>query len=73
MSILAPPSTDEATRRGVRSALISAQVDSSVLGEIAKLIDPGKLKPRVETVLPLSEVRKVTNLMRAGTLRARSC
>ena len=39
--IVAPPSEDEATKHGVRSALISAQVDTSVLCEIARLIDPG--------------------------------
>lgn len=32
--------------------------DTSVLGEIAKLIESGKLTPIVETVLPLSEARK---------------
>ena len=71
VSIVAPPSTDEATKHGVRSALISAQVDTSVLGEIAKLIDSGKLKPRVETVLPLSEARKAHELNESGHARGK--
>jgi NADPH:quinone reductase-like Zn-dependent oxidoreductase len=71
VSIVAPPSTDEATRHGVRSALISAQVDTSVLNEIAKLIDSGKLKPRVETVLPLAEARKAHELGESGHARGK--
>lgn len=37
-----------------------------MLGEIAKLIDAGKLKPLVETVLPLSEVQKAHELNEGG-------
>jgi NADPH:quinone reductase-like Zn-dependent oxidoreductase len=71
VSIVAPPSTEEAAKRGVRSALIAAQADSSVLSEIAKLIDSGKLKPIVETVLPLSEARKAHELNESGHARGK--
>lgn len=71
VSIVAPPSTDEATQHGVRSAHISANVDTSVLNEIAKLVDSGKLKPRVETVLPLSEARKAHELSESGHARGK--
>ena len=62
MSIVAPPSAEEATKHVVRSALISARVDTLVRDEIAKLIDSGKLKTIVEIVLPLSEARKAHEL-----------
>jgi NADPH:quinone reductase-like Zn-dependent oxidoreductase len=55
----------------VRSALISARVDTLVLDEIAKLIDSGKLKTIVETVLPLSEARKAHELNESGHARGK--
>ena len=71
VSIVAPPSTDEARKHGVRSAVISAQADTWILSEIAKLIDSGKLKPVVETVLPLSEARKAHELAESGHARGK--
>ena len=71
VSIVAQPSTEEATKHGVRSALINAQADTSVLSEIAELIDSGKLKPIVETVLPLSEARKAHELNEGGHARGK--
>jgi NADPH:quinone reductase-like Zn-dependent oxidoreductase len=71
VSIVAPPSAEEATKHGVRSALISARVDTLVLDEIAKLIDSGKLKTIVETVLPLSEARKAHELNESGHARGK--
>jgi NADPH:quinone reductase-like Zn-dependent oxidoreductase len=68
VSIVVPPSTEEANKHGVRSAFISASADTSVLGEIAKLIDSGKLKPIVETVL-LSEARKAHERNESGHAR----
>jgi len=50
----------------VRAAHISAQADTSVLRAIAELIDSGKLKPIVETVMPLSEARKAHELNESG-------
>jgi len=71
LSIVTPPSKDEAAKHGVRSAIISAQADTSVLGEIANLVDLGKLKPIVETVLPLSEARKAHELNESGHARGK--
>jgi NADPH:quinone reductase-like Zn-dependent oxidoreductase len=71
VSIVAPPSTEEATKHGVRSAFISANADTSVLREIARVIDSGKLKPIVETVLPLSEARKAHELNESGHARGK--
>ena len=71
VSIVESPSKEEAAKHGVRSAVISAQADTSVLGEIAKLIDSGQLKPIVETVLPLSEARKAHELNESGHARGK--
>ena len=71
VTIVAPPSADEATKHGVRSAYLSAQAGSSLLAELAKLADSGKIKPMVETVLPLSEARKAHELNETGHARGK--
>jgi NADPH:quinone reductase-like Zn-dependent oxidoreductase len=71
VSLIGLSSEDEAAKRGVRSAAISAQGGSTVLAEIAKLIDAGKFKPIVDTVLPLSEARQAQELNEKGHSRAK--
>ena len=71
VSIVAPPSAEEAAKNGVRSASISAQPSASQLAEIAKLVDSGQLKPIVETVLPLSEARHAHELSQRGHARGK--
>src|SRR5207248_6219966 len=70
VSIVAPPSAEEASKHGVRSAFFSAQPSSSQLSEIAKLVDAGKLKPVVETVLPLSDAGRALKLNEEGHARS---
>jgi NADPH:quinone reductase-like Zn-dependent oxidoreductase len=41
------------------------------LSEIAKLVDAGKLKPVVETVLPLSDARRALELNETGHTRGK--
>src|SRR5437764_1533476 len=72
VSIVAPPSADEAAKHSVRSAFFSAHPSSSQLSEIAKLVDAGKLKPIVETVLPLSEARRAHELSEKGHARGKT-
>jgi NADPH:quinone reductase-like Zn-dependent oxidoreductase len=71
VSIVAPPSADEAAKHGVRSAFLSAQAGSSLLTELAELADSGKIKPMVETVLPLSEARHAHELNETGHARGK--
>ena len=49
ISIVAPPSAEEAAKHSVRSAFLAGHPSSAQLSEIAKLVDAGKLKPVVET------------------------
>ena len=72
VSIVAPPSADEAAKHGVRAAFFSAHPSSSQLSEIAKLVDAGKLKPMVETVLSLSEARRAHELSEKGHARGKT-
>ena len=72
VSIVAPPSADEAAKHSVRSAFFSAHPSSSQLSEIAKLVDAGKLKSVVETVLPLSDARRAHELNETGHARGKT-
>src|SRR5437899_749317 len=72
VSIVAPPSAEEAANHGVRSAFMSVHPSSAQLSEIAKLVDAGKLKPVVEPVLPLSDARRTHELNETGHARGKT-
>ena len=71
VSIISPPSAEEATKHGVRHGYVFVQPNASQLTEIAKLVDSGKLKPVVETVLPLSEARRAQEQSETGHTRGK--
>lgn len=58
VSILGQPSPDEAAQRGVRAAGVFVEPNQAQLGEIAKLVDSGKLRPIIETVMPLAQAAR---------------
>jgi NADPH:quinone reductase-like Zn-dependent oxidoreductase len=66
VSIVGPPSAEEAAAHGVRQASVFVQPSATQLTELANLVDSGKLKPVVETVLPLSEARRAHELSQTG-------
>ena len=71
ISIVGAPSAKEATAHGVRQASVFVQPSAAQLTELAKLVDSGKLKPVVETVLPLSEARRAHELSQTGHTRGK--
>ena len=71
VSIVQPPSQDLATKYGVRALFYGAHASSSDLAEIAKLIDTGKVKTVVETILPLAEARRAHELIQTGHARGK--
>jgi NADPH:quinone reductase-like Zn-dependent oxidoreductase len=71
VSIIAPPSAEQAAAHGVRQAFVFIQPDAAVLGELAKLVDTGKLRVYVETVLPLAEARRGQELSQGGHARGK--
>jgi len=71
VSIVGLPSEDEAANHGVRSAFVSAHGGSSLLAELATLVDSGKIRPMVETVMPLSEARHAHELNETGHARGK--
>ncbi|MCA1604401.1 MAG: zinc-binding dehydrogenase [Acidobacteria bacterium] len=71
VSIVGPPSAEEAAAHGVRQASVFVQPSAVQLTELAKLVDSGELKPIVETVLPLPEARHAHELSQAGHVRGK--
>jgi len=71
LSIIDPPSPEEAIARGILQAYVSVQPNAGQLTEIAKLVDSGKLRPVVETVLPLSEAYRAHQLSQTGHMRGK--
>jgi NADPH:quinone reductase-like Zn-dependent oxidoreductase len=71
VSIVGPPSEDEVAKPGVRSAFLSAQGGSSLPAELAMLVDSGKIRPTVETVMILCEARRAHVLNQTGPARGK--
>jgi len=71
LSIIDPPSPEEAIARGILQAYVSVQPNAGQLTEIAKLVDSGKLRPVVETILPLSEAYRAHELSQTGHMRGK--
>jgi NADPH:quinone reductase-like Zn-dependent oxidoreductase len=71
VSIVSPPSQQEAEANGVRQAFVRGQSNAAQLAEIANLIDSGELMVVVETVLPLSQAHRAQELSQAGHIRGK--
>ncbi|GFE61145.1 NADP-dependent oxidoreductase [Geobacter sp. AOG2] len=71
VSIVSPPSQEEAVAHGVRPEFVFIQPDAAELAEIAKLVDSGKIRVMVESVLPLAEARRAQELSRNGHARGK--
>jgi NADPH:quinone reductase-like Zn-dependent oxidoreductase len=72
VSICANPAPGpDAARRGLRGAHAGAQPGNDVLNRIAGLVDEGKLRPDVGTILPLREARQAHELIQTGHTRGK--
>jgi NADPH:quinone reductase-like Zn-dependent oxidoreductase len=72
VSILGPaPIQDDADRHGVRQALIWAHWDAGQFAEISQLVVDGRVKPHIETILPLAETATAHELNAAGHVRGK--
>jgi NADPH:quinone reductase-like Zn-dependent oxidoreductase len=66
VSTVNPPSAEKAKEFGVNVAMVMVTPKPDQLAEINRLIDSEKLKVRVATVLPLTEVKKAHQLSASG-------
>ena len=61
-----PPDQNAAKAHGVRAMMVGVEPNAAQLGQIADLIDSGKVQTRVGLVLPLSEARQAHERLEAG-------
>jgi NADPH:quinone reductase-like Zn-dependent oxidoreductase len=66
VSTVNPPSAEKAKQFGVTVAMVAVMPKPDQLTEINRLLESGKLKVRVATVLPLAEVKKAHQLSASG-------
>jgi DNA-formamidopyrimidine glycosylase len=67
VSILSPPSKEKAAAQGARAGYVFVQPNANELMEVANLIDAGKIKPFVQSALPLAEARAAQEISQGGT------
>jgi NADPH:quinone reductase-like Zn-dependent oxidoreductase len=71
LSLVQPPSAEKAKELEVRAAFVAGHPNGAQLAEIAHLINSRKLKPIVERILPLLEVRRAHELSQSGHTRGK--
>lgn len=71
VSVVETPSEEKARELGVETAWIFCKPNAQQLAEINHLIDEGKLKIHIETVLPITEVKKAHQLSQSGRTRGK--
>lgn len=71
VSVVSPPPAATAAEQGVRSAFVFIQPSGSQLDAIARLIDEGRMKPILHTVLPLYEARQAQVISQGGHVRGK--
>jgi NADPH:quinone reductase-like Zn-dependent oxidoreductase len=71
VSIVSPPSPEMAKEYGVRQAFVFIEPNATELADLAQLVDSGKLRPVVETILPLAEARHGQEISQSGHARGK--
>lgn len=71
VSILHPPSPEQAAAHGVRQAFVFVQPQAEQLRQLAQLADVGQLKTCVTQVLPLAEARQAQQQSQKGHTRGK--
>lgn len=71
VSSVETPSAEKARELGVEAARVFCKPSAQQLAEINRLIDEGKLKIHIETVLLLTDVKKAHQLSQSGRTRGK--
>jgi NADPH:quinone reductase-like Zn-dependent oxidoreductase len=66
VSTVSPPSEEKAKQLGVTVAMVAVMPKPDQLAEINRLLESGKLRVRVATVLPLADVKKAHQISASG-------
>jgi NADPH:quinone reductase-like Zn-dependent oxidoreductase len=71
VSTLTEPPQDEARRRGMRGTRYVAEANGPELLEIARLIEEGKVRPRVQSTFPLDRAAEAQEALEHGHTRGK--
>jgi len=71
VSVVNPPSEAAATAHKARGAFVFIHPSGEQLTAIAQLIDQGRIKPLIHTVLSLTEVRQAHAISQGGHARGK--
>jgi NADPH:quinone reductase-like Zn-dependent oxidoreductase len=72
VSTVQAPSEASAAEHGVRYAMVlSSPPIGQVLTEVSRLVDSGRIKPHVSSILPLEEIRKAHSLIEGKHTRGK--
>jgi len=71
VSVVSPPPEAVAATHGVRGAFVFIRPSGEQLTQIADLIDGGRMRPVIHTVLPLAEVRQAHVISQTGHARGK--
>jgi NADPH:quinone reductase-like Zn-dependent oxidoreductase len=72
VSTVQPPAEESAAAHGVRQAMVFTWPPiGQTLTEVAGLVDSGKIKPHVSSVLPLEEIRKAHEMIEGKHTRGK--
>ena len=71
VSAVETPSAEKAKEFDIKAAWLFCQPNAQQLAQINRLIEEGKLKVHIETVLPLTEVKKAHQLSQSGRTRGK--
>lgn len=71
VSLVAAPSQEQTAAHGVRGAFFVVEPDRGQLVELGRLIDTEQLRPVVEAVYPLEQVREAYGRAQGGRMRGK--
>jgi NADPH:quinone reductase-like Zn-dependent oxidoreductase len=71
VSVVKQPNPETAKKYKVRHGFVFIKPDAVILSELAKLIDEGKIKPVIGTVLTLDEIKKAHDLSQSGRAKGK--
>ncbi|MCB1793452.1 MAG: NADP-dependent oxidoreductase [Candidatus Competibacteraceae bacterium] len=71
VSVADPPPEATASKHGVRSAFVLMQPSGEQLTAMAQLIDAGRMKPIIHTVLPLDKAQQAQVISQGGHARGK--
>jgi NADPH:quinone reductase-like Zn-dependent oxidoreductase len=71
VGVASPPPEDEAQRHQARAVYFIVEPDRAALGELAKLVDAGKLRTTVGRVFPLADAAEAVDALEHQHIRGK--